>query len=179
MFHTLATEDTVSSESAAALVAAVAYLGLKVTEAQVTVAVQEVAQATENQLSKAEFLRFSESLRVQPPATEGSDNRVLDDNVIPDPPSSTPVAGESSITTRVAAERPHVEAGAAVTWVFEPRVSITSVEGDARAFAEQVYASVEPAMVAEIDEAVDTPLQIFMSTLPPSLPTDVQRELQQ
>ena len=45
-FDTLATEDAVNSESVAALVAAVAYLGLKVTEAQVTEAVQEVARST-------------------------------------------------------------------------------------------------------------------------------------
>ena len=82
-------------------------------------------------------------MRGQPPATEGSDTNALEDDEVPDALSSTLVDGDSSITTTAAAEAsPQVEAGAAVTSAFEPRVPLSSFTGDARSFAEQVYASV-------------------------------------
>ena len=62
--------------------------------------------------------------------------------------------------------------------MFEPRVRTDSLDVDAREFAEQVYARVEQAMVFEINQAVDTDLQSFLSTMP-SLSEDAQQELVQ
>ena len=67
----------------------------------------------------------------------------------------------------------------ATLWVFEPRVGTDSLDVDARVCAEQVYARVEQAMVSEINQAVDTDLQSFLSTMPRSLSEDAQRELRQ
>ena len=77
LFATLATDGRLASETAAALVTAMDFLGLKRSEAQVAVAIQEVAPATENQLTKSEFLRFFEWMRGQAPATDGSDTNAI------------------------------------------------------------------------------------------------------
>ena len=53
LFETLATDGRLGSEAASALVSAMAFLGLKRSEAQVAVAIQEVVPATENQLTKS------------------------------------------------------------------------------------------------------------------------------
>ena len=73
LYDAITFEDGVDSESPGALVAAVeTYLELEVTEAQITEALQEVAQSKENRLSKEEFIRFSEILRAQAPETAGT-----------------------------------------------------------------------------------------------------------
>ena len=109
-------EDGVDSESASALVAAVAtYLELEVTEAQTTEALQEVSPAKENRLSKDEFMRLSESLRAQTPETAGTSTQATVGTAIPVPPSSKRVAADRGITTAAAAKRPRVEEGSAVT----------------------------------------------------------------
>ena len=180
LFATLAAPDgAMRSEAASALVSAMDFLGVPVSEAQVTVAIQAVAPATEDRLTKSEFLHLVESLRRQPFTTEGGDSNALEDNEFPDARSSTLIDGDSSITTTVGAEgSPHAEADVAVTFVFEPRVPISSFKGDARSSAEQVYATIEPTMLEAIEEGVDTGLQIFMSMLPDSLSGDDKVDFQ-
>ena len=213
LYDAITFEDGVDSESPGALVAAVeTYLELEVTEAQITEALQEVAQSKENRLSKDEFIRFSEILRAQAPETAGTSSLAPVGTTGPDPPSSMRVDGDGDITTTAAAKRRHVDAGAASTaadssspervaddssvstapakkknctqavaskWAFEPRISVTSLKGDARVRAEMVYASVLPEMVDRIEEEVDTGLQMFLSKLPPSLSADVESNLRQ
>ena len=116
LYDTITCEDGVDSESPGALVAAVeTYLELEVTEAQVTEALKEVAQAKENRLSKEEFIRFSEILRAQAPETAGTSSLAPVGTTGPDPPSSMCVDGDGDITTTAAAKRRHVDAGAAST----------------------------------------------------------------
>ena len=106
LYDSIAFEDGVDSESAGALVAAVeTYLELEVTEAQVTEALQEVAQAKENRLSKEEFIRFSESLRAQTPETAGTGTQAAVGTAAPDPPSTKRVDGDGDITTTAAAKK--------------------------------------------------------------------------
>ena len=151
LFDTIAAKDGVESEFVEALVTAVAFLGLKVNEPQVTKALHQVAQATENRLSKVEFVRFCENLRVQLPSTGGSHaHDVLDSTGIRDPDDSTLDGGDNGNTTTAYAEGPSVEAGPAVTWSFEPSVSLASLQGDARELAEKVYATVEQGMMTTI-----------------------------
>ena len=99
LFDTIAAKDGVESEFVEALVTAVAFLGLKVNEPQVTKALHQVAQATENRLSKVEFVRFCENLRVQLPSTGGSHpHDVLDSTGIRDPDDSTLDGGDNGNT---------------------------------------------------------------------------------
>ena len=190
LFDKLAIEEAVSSESAG-LVVALVYLDLQVTEEQVVEATREILQPTEEQFSKDAFLRFVERLRPQPSATEGSKQPSLDASANStllwrtdaeaaadaapgisvtevydsNSPNHLPLVGKSG------AEGSCVEADARALWVFEPRVSTDSLDVDARVCAEQVYARVE--------QAVDTDLQSFLSTMPRSLSEDAQRELRQ
>ena len=179
LFNKLANDEEVVSSEAAGLVVALAYLDLQVTEEKVVEATREILQPTENQFSKDAFLRFVEWLRPQPSATEGSLQPSLDESENPEPLGPTPVGGESSIIAKSGAEASCVEAGVRALWVFEPKVSTDTLDVDARVFAEQVYARVEQAMVSEINQAVDTDLQSFLSTMPRSLSEDAQRELRQ
>ena len=77
------------------------------------------------------------------------------------------------------AEAWFVEAGARAHWVFEPKVSMDTLDVDARVFAEEVFARVEQDMLTEINEAVDTDFQTLLSTMPRSLSEDAQQELRQ
>ena len=167
LFNKLANEEAVSSESAG-LVVALVYLDLQVTEEQVVEATREILQPTEKQFSKDAFLRFVDRLRPQPTATEGNSSN-----------EPAPVGCESSNTAKSGAEASCMEEAAGALWVFEPRVSLDTLDVDACVLAEQVHAKVEQAMVCEINEAVDTDLQTFLSTMPRSLSEDLQRELRQ
>ena len=197
LFDKLAIEEAVSSESAG-LVVALVYLDLQVIEEQVVEATREILQPTEEQFSKDAFLRFVERLRPQPSATEGSKQPSLDASANStllwrtDAEAAADAAPDISVTEVYDNNSPNhlplvgksgakgscVEADARALWVFEPRVSTDSLDVDARVCAEQVYARVEQAMVSEINQAVDTDLQSFLSTMP-SLSEDAQQELVQ
>ena len=108
-------EDGVNSESASALVAAVTYEELEVTEAQMTQAMQNIPPAKVNRLSKDEFMRLAESLRSQTPESAGTGNQTVVGTVIPEPRSSKRVAADSGPIATADAKGSHVEAGPAVT----------------------------------------------------------------
>ena len=108
-------EDGVISESASALIAAVTYLELEVTEAQMTEAMRKITPAKENRLSKDEFMRLAESLRAQTPETTCTGTQAVVGTVTPEPRSSKRVAADNGTTATADAKRPRVEAGSAVT----------------------------------------------------------------
>ena len=157
LFNQLANEEAVSSE-AAGLVVALAYLDLQVTEERVIEATREILQPTENEFSKDAFVRFVTWLRPQPSATKGSVQSSLDESENPEPLGPTPVGGKSNNIAKSGAQAWCVEAGARAHWVLEPKVSMGTLDVDARVFAEQAYARVEQDMVTEINQAVDTDL---------------------
>ena len=108
-------EDGVISQSASALIAAVTYLELEVTEAQMTEAMRKITPAKENRLSKDEFMRLAESLRAQTPGTTCTGTQAVVGTVTPEPRSSKRLAADSGPTATADAKRPRVEAGSAVT----------------------------------------------------------------
>ena len=171
LFNNLANEEVVSSESAG-LVVALASLDLQVTEEQVVEATREILQPTEKEFSKEAFLRFVDMLRPQPSAAQPSLDESADAAPVLSPTEPAPVDDDSSNTANSGAEASRVEAGDRALWVFEPRVRTDMLDVDARVLAEQVYARVEQAMVFEINEAADTDLQTFLSTMPGSLSED-------
>ena len=57
-------------------------------------------------------------------------------------------------------------------WVFEPRVDLENLTAHSRVSAEAVFAKVEKTMMLEINEAVDTALATFLSTIPNSMSDD-------
>ena len=199
LFNRLANEDAVSSESAG-LVVALAFLDLAVTEEEVVEATRQILQPMENQFSKDEFLRFTELLRdSKQPSVEGSANReplgptqmwgtaaesAADaapgvSATVPWPEHPGLVGGESPEAAKSGAEASRVEDGVSALWVFEPQISTDLLDVDALLFAKQVYAKVEQEMVSEINEAVDTDFQTFLSTLPGALTENVQQALRQ
>ena len=58
-------------------------------------------------------------------------------------------------------------------------VHLGDFEGDARSYAEEVYSKVEQAMDPSINQAVDTELQTYMSTMPDTLSEHAQQQLRQ
>ena len=178
LFNKLAIEETVSSEPSG-LVVAVAYLDLQVNVEKVVEATLEILGATENQFSKDLFLSFVERLRSQSTVIEGSVQPLVDEHDDPEPLVPTAVGGESNNIAESGTEASSVEYGASTLWVFEPKVSIETLDVEARASAKQVYAKVEQAMVSEINQAVEKDLQTFLSTMPRSLSEDAQGELRQ
>ena len=171
LFNKLADEEGVSSEPAG-LVVALTDLDLQVTEEQVVEVTREILGPTKEYFSKDAFSCFIERLRQQP-------------SVQPDGESANPDSLESTeAETRKSSSGSNAgascaEGGARGSWVFEPRVGLDVLDVHARVSAESVYARVDQTMVSDIDEAVDTALATFLSTLPCSLSEEARLELRQ
>ena len=158
LFNKLADEEKVSSELAG-LVAALADLDLRITGKQVVEVTREILGPTQEYFSKDAFSLFIDRLRQQP-------------SVQPDDESANPDSLESTeADTRKSSSGSSpgascAEGGARGSWVFEPRVGLDVLDVHARVSAESVYARVDQTMVSDVDEAVDTALATFLSTLP-------------
>ena len=163
-------------------------------EAQVREALQEVAQTKENRLSKEEFIRFSECLRAQTPEMAGSGNAAAVGTATPDPPSSKRVADDGGITTKAAAKRRQVDAGAGggtpdissskrvsddsgvstARWVFKPALALEQVSEKERSRTAELYAQVDETAAAKIEVEVAERVRDVASTLPPSLSAEMK-----
>ena len=132
------------SSESAGLVTALEDLDLAVTEEQVVEATRAILPSTEEQFFKDAFLRLVEWLRPQLPASEAS---------TPPSPSTEEQFSKDA---------------------FLRQVSMDILDVDVREYAEEVHAMVEQAMVSQINQAVDTDLQTYLSTMP--LVSDEARE---